>query len=104
MSHKFVLLLIDPPMLTTKPVNQTLTEDSTVEFHCSAIGNPVPEITWIKDGQTVKKGDTLSFTVNRNHSGEYWCSAANGFNTVAKASAYLNVLCKYQATVSFSSW
>jgi len=91
-------------MLTSKPVNQTLREDSVVEFHCSAIGNPVPEIAWIKDGQTVKKGDTLSFTVHRNHSGQYWCFADNGFNTVANASAYLDVLCKYRGYVSFSTW
>ena len=70
-----------------------------MEFHCSATGNPVPEITWIKDGQTVKKGDTLRFTVNRNQSGKYWCSADNGFVTVANASVYLDVLCKYQGDV-----
>ena len=67
-----------------------------VEFHCSAIGNPVPEIKWIKDGQTMKKADTLSFAVNRNQSGQYWCSADNGFNTVDNASAYLDVLCKFR--------
>ena len=65
-------------------------------FHCTAIGNPVPEITWIKDGKTVDAGDTLSFTVKRNQSGKYWCTAKNVFNTVANASAYLNVLCKYE--------
>ena len=97
------LLTVDPAKLATKPVNQTLKENSVVEFHCSAIGNPVPEITWIKDGQSMKKGDTLSFTVNRNQSGQYWCSADNGFNTVDNASAYLDVLCKYEGYVSFST-
>lgn len=92
----FVLLIVVPPVLTTKPVNQTLRENSVVAFHCSAIGNPVPEVTWIKEGKTVDIGDTLSFTVNRNQSGKYWCSADNGFKTVANASAYLDVLCKYQ--------
>ena len=65
-------------------------------LHCTAIGNPVPEITWIKDGKTVDTGDMLSFTVKRNHSGKYWCTAKNVFNAVANASAYLDVLCKYE--------
>ena len=83
------------PTLTTKPSTQRVIENEKVTFHCSATGNPTPNITWTKDGKIVGKGDTLSFVTDRNHSGEYWCSAENGLKTIANASAVLDVLCKY---------
>ena len=73
-------------------------------FRCTAIGNPVPEIKWIKDGKTVHAGDVLSFAVDRNQSGKYWCTANNGFDTVANASVYVDVLCKYEMLNFFTTW
>lgn len=66
-----------------------------VTFHCNAIGNPVPNIAWIKDGKTVETGSALSFKTSRNQSGEYWCSANNGLKTV-NTSVNLDVQCKYE--------
>ena len=40
-------------------------------------------------------GDTLSFTVNRNQSGRYWCEAENGLGVKLNASALLDVQCKF---------
>lgn len=64
-------------------------------FNCSAIGNPVPKITWMKDGKTVGSEDTLSFETKRYQSGKYWCSADNGLGGPVNVSADLNVLCEY---------
>ena len=83
------------PSITTAPTDQTVLESGTATFHCNATGNPAPKIIWIKDGKTVGQGDTLSFEINRNDSGKYWCLADNGLNSTANASANLDVQCKY---------
>lgn len=50
----------------------------------------------MKNGKTVGSGETLSFETSRNQSGKYLCSADNGIDKSASASAYLNVHCKYE--------
>ena len=81
--------------MTTRPRDKTVLEADNVTFHCNANGNPVPKISWIKDGKAVASGDTLSIiNTKRNQSGKYWCLAENGLNMTANASADLDVQCK----------
>ena len=79
-----------------KPIDKTVTEFDETALHCTAIGNPVPEIKWIKDGKTVGKGSTLNLKASRNKTGEYWCWADNGLGKAIKAESQLDVQCKYE--------
>ena len=84
------------PSFTITPSDQIVTEKEQITFTCTASGNPVPNLTWIKDGKTVGKGDKLSFEARRNHSGIYWCSADNGIGKAINASASLDVKRKFR--------
>ncbi|CAH3112342.1 unnamed protein product [Pocillopora meandrina] len=75
----------------SRPANQSVQEGDEASFHCGAMGNPTPKISWFKDGRSVGTGNTLSFVAFRNRSGEYWCSANNGLGSAINASAQLNV-------------
>ena len=91
----FVCYFKVSPTIITKPINKTVTEGTMATLYCRATGNPAAKITWMKDGITVAKGDTLRFETNRNHSGKYWCLAENGLHPNVSASASLDVQCKY---------
>ncbi|XP_078342486.1 fibronectin type III domain-containing protein-like isoform X2 [Oculina patagonica] len=86
-----VPVILVRPSFITKPQNRTVIEKETVTFHCKASGNPIPSITWVKDGKTEGTGNILRFQPTRYQSGRYWCLAENGLNVTIKASADLNV-------------
>lgn len=92
-NYAYLYLLSVPPSLNTKPSDQIIMENQEVIFHCTATGNPTPEITWTKDGENLALGDTLSFKADRSHSGKYWCSAKNGLDITVNTSASLDVQC-----------
>ena len=66
-----------------------------VTFTCNATGNPVPNITWTNDGNTVATGEKLSFEARKDHSGVYWCSADNGIGKTVNTSVSFDVQCKF---------
>ena len=72
-----------------------MTEKDQITFNCTATGNPVPNITWSKDGKTVGIGETLSFEARKNNSGVYWCSAENGIDKSINTRVFLDVQCKF---------
>ena len=91
----FTFSFLVPPSFTITPSNQTVTEKDQITFTCNATGNPVPNITWTKDGKTVATGEKLSFEARRNHSGKYWCSADNGIGKTINTSVSFDVQCKF---------
>ena len=92
--HERLFSATVPPALTVTPTNLTMAEGHNATLRCSAAGNPTPTITWMKDGQTVATGRSLTLGVKKEDSGIYWCIADNGLRVTANASAFLNVQCE----------
>ncbi|XP_020608165.1 hemicentin-2-like [Orbicella faveolata] len=98
------------PTITAHLQNYTKTEGSTVIFSCNAIGNPVPTISWTRNGSPVNKtiNSRISFLedkkqlkitdVNRTDSGEYRCVARNSFGNDTSNVATLDVQYKPEIT------
>ena len=82
-------------------------------FTCDAIGNPVPSMSWSRDGSPVETSDNssrISFSVDikeltitnvsRTDSGEYRCVAENSVGNEASMAAKLDVQRKYMCGIS----
>ena len=73
---------ISSPEVTVSPATQTVTENQTATFYCSASGNPRPVVTWRKISGTLG-GEALSTNDGKleiqnssyNDTGKYICKA-----------------------------
>ena len=78
------------------PSNRTVFETNFESLFCNASGEPPPEITWTKVGNSRFKhiGKTLTLAnIEKNDSGVYICEARNGIRGYATATATILVLC-----------
>ena len=99
-------LIAAAPQITKHPENAIIAEGSNVTLCCNASGDPVPTISWTKDGSTLSTsgnsrinfgGDNKTLTisnVNKADSGEYRCVAVNSLGDATSNPATLNVECK----------
>jgi len=91
--------------MTVDPQAVTKTEGGNLTLSCNATGNPVPTISWTRDGSPVNTSGRISFSenkkeltitdVSRTDSGEYRCVATNRVGNDTSNAATLNVQCKY---------
>ena len=98
-------LVTDPPEITVQPEAGPKTEGKEVVLSCDADGNPVPIISWTRDGSLVNTSGRFSFSadkrqltitnVNRTDSGKYRCVASNKLGNDTSNVATLDVQCKY---------
>ena len=75
---------ISTPDVTVSPVTQTVTDNQTAIFYCSASGNPKPAVAWGKVNESL--GDKILSTndgkleipnSSYNDTGNYICTAIN---------------------------
>ncbi|XP_078603628.1 cell adhesion molecule DSCAM-like isoform X2 [Branchiostoma floridae x Branchiostoma japonicum] len=86
-----------PAVITTPPVNQTVSAGQPATFHCVATGTPVPTVTWLfnsgPSGTQQPENAYLQFpSVGLQHMGRYTCVAQNLRDRRDEAEAYLTVL------------
>ena len=110
----FLFIVRVAPQITTQPQAGSVTEGDNVTLSCNASGNPVPTISWSRDGSLVSSGDQrirfeagnrlLTITnVNRTDSGEYLCVADNSEGNDTSNAITLDVKCKCTSSVQTRS-
>ncbi|XP_072742190.1 roundabout homolog 2 isoform X6 [Ciconia boyciana] len=98
-----------PPIILQGPVNQTLAVDGTALLKCKATGDPLPVISWLKEGFTflgrdprtsIQDQGTLQIkTLRMSDTGTYTCVATSSSGETSW-SAVLEVTESGAATVS----
>ena len=100
------ILIVVPPQIATQPQGGPVTQSNNVTLSCNASGNPVPTITWTRNGSVLTSSvPRISFgeeskelkitSINRADSGEYRCVANNSEGNVTSDAATLDVQCEY---------
>ena len=93
------LISTAPPRITTEPKRETeVAVGQNLTLTCNASGDPLPEVTWSKEGQTLRvfnvTGPVLHLVnVTREDFGSYKCTAKNKVGE-ASLPAAVNVACK----------
>ena len=99
-------LIIVAPQIATQPQGGPVIEGQNVNLFCNASGNPVPTITWTRNGSVLTNSVArISFgaqsreltitSINRADNGEYRCVANNSEGNVTSDAATLDVQCEY---------
>ncbi|XP_030753162.1 protein sidekick isoform X1 [Sitophilus oryzae] len=94
------------PVMETRPRNMTVLDGQDATLTCRAAGAPVPNVTWIFNGEEEVKtssrvqilpdtGDLLIAAVRERDAGEYTCIRANEAGEV-RGTAFLTVLVRTQ--------
>ena len=72
---------ISIPEVIVSPDTQTVSENQTATFYCSASGNPQPTVTWTKvKGSLARSHKSGRFDITHStfsDSGDYKCTAVN---------------------------
>ncbi|XP_054612206.1 muscle, skeletal receptor tyrosine-protein kinase [Dunckerocampus dactyliophorus] len=76
------------PQIKRHPTNVTLLVESKAVLPCVTLGNPKPDITWLKDDELLKVSDRVTIldygalkinNIQKEDAGQYRCVARNSF-------------------------
>lgn len=111
-----LFFLIVLPLFTKMPMDLTIRAGATARLECAAVGHPMPQIAWQKDGGTdfpaarkrrmhVMPEDDVFFIVDVKieDTGVYSCTAQNTAGSIS-ANATLTVLGKDIMTLAAKHW
>jgi hypothetical protein len=102
-----VIIRLVQPVIEIPPEDQAVLVGSLIRFACTASGNPLPRITWLKGGtplknttkQTIDGGGLTVLSTSVDDTGSYTCLASNTvtnktdtIDLSVRASAQLTVL------------
>lgn len=57
-------LCLVKPEFDVQPESQTVEQGQTVTMHCTATGEPVPTMSWMKNGEVIRTEDRISILPN----------------------------------------
>lgn len=89
-----------PPIIIEGPYNQTLPIKSMATLNCKAIGTPIPEILWYKDGSPVLPSDRINISetglltitnLNKNDDAGFYTCVASSKSGKSTWSAHLRL-------------
>uniref|UniRef100_H3BWN1 receptor protein-tyrosine kinase n=1 Tax=Tetraodon nigroviridis TaxID=99883 RepID=H3BWN1_TETNG len=81
-------LKMTEPQIKRHPTNLTLLVESKAVLPCVTLGNPKPDVTWLKDDELIKISDRVTIldygalkihNVRKEDAGQYRCVARNSF-------------------------
>ncbi|XP_015748586.1 PREDICTED: titin-like isoform X3 [Acropora digitifera] len=94
-----------PPKIIRKPLNRRSEIGANVTLTCEAAGDPLPNITWTREGATTNQLDNVTgpsfdlVAVGLTDAGSYRCTAENGYGTVTEV-ASVSIICTSQCNTS----
>ena len=95
-----ILIFLEPPTISNGANRtQDVEEGDDVLLHCDANGDPIPLVTWKKDGQILQQSNTttsiLITNIELRDAGTYVCTAKNSSGSFSQSILVRVIRCKY---------